>query len=128
MQCPHTTIVVLGSPPRQAVLFAEQPTRRLWHFTLAEPAPPQIWMKQRCAALDRIAILWLSGARMTRKLSLAEAIDCSRLGEFIAQEEARGVGPISEAEFNDAASKVIRTEQSDDQTSGSPRRDGLREK
>lgn len=61
-------------------------------------------------------------------LSLARAIRESRLQEFIVQEEARGVGPISEADFNEAASAVIRTPQSDDQTSGSPRRDGSRGK
>lgn len=57
-------------------------------------------------------------------LSLAEAIRTDRLQEFITQEEARGVGPISEAEFDKTASAVVRTPQSGDQTSGSPRRDG----
>jgi hypothetical protein len=61
-------------------------------------------------------------------LSLREAIESGRLQEFIAQEEARGVGPIIEAEFNETASTVIRTPQSDDQTSSSPRRDGSLEK
>lgn len=61
-------------------------------------------------------------------LSLREAIESGRLQEFIAQEEARGVGPISEAEFNETASTVIKTPQSDDQTSGSLPRDGSREK
>lgn len=61
-------------------------------------------------------------------LTLAEAQKAGRLEEFIAQEEARDVGPISEAEFNDTASAVIKTPQSDDQTSGSPRRDGSRGK
>lgn len=61
-------------------------------------------------------------------LSLTEAIRENRLQEFIAQEEARVVGPIIEAEFNETASTVIRTPQSGDQTSGSPRRDGLRGK
>lgn len=61
-------------------------------------------------------------------LSLTEAIRENRLQEFIAQEEARGVGPISEAEFNATASLVIKTPQSDGQTSRSPRRDGSREK
>lgn len=61
-------------------------------------------------------------------LSLREAVKNGRLQEFIAQEEARGVEPISEAEFNDTASAVIKTPQSDDQTSGSLPRDGLREK
>jgi hypothetical protein len=61
-------------------------------------------------------------------LSLREAIESGRLQEFIAQEEARGVGPISEAAFDNTASVVIKTPQSDDQTSGSPRRDGSRGK
>ena len=61
-------------------------------------------------------------------LSLSQAISDGRLEEFIAQEEARGVGPIREAEFDLTASAVIRTTQSDDQTSGSLPRDGSREK
>ena len=61
-------------------------------------------------------------------LSLREAIGTGRLQDFIAQEEARGIGPIVEADFNVAASAVIKTPQSDDQTSGSLPRDGSREK
>lgn len=61
-------------------------------------------------------------------LSLHEAIETGQLQEFIAQAEANGVGPISEAEFDAAASAVIKTEQSDDQTSRSPRHDGSRGK
>lgn len=61
-------------------------------------------------------------------LSLREALESGRLQEFIAQEETRGVGPISEAEFDATASAVIRTPQPDDQTSGSLRRDGSRGK
>ncbi len=57
-------------------------------------------------------------------ITLSDAIRLDMLDEFIAQEEARGVGPISEAEFDETASAVIRTPQSGDQTSGSPRRDG----
>lgn len=60
-------------------------------------------------------------------LSLRKAAESGRLQEFIAQEEARGVGPISEAEFDKTASAVIKTPQSDDRTSGSLRRDGSRE-
>ena len=52
-------------------------------------------------------------------ISLADAIKADRLKEFIAQEEARGVGPVSEAAFDRLASTIIKTEQSDDQTSGS---------
>lgn len=61
-------------------------------------------------------------------LSLAKALKQGRLGDFIHQQEANGVGPISEAEFDDTASLVIKTPQSDDQTSRSPRRDGSRGK
>lgn len=61
-------------------------------------------------------------------LTLRKAMESGRLQEFIAQEEARGAGPISETEFNEAAALVIKTPQSDNQTSHSPRRDGLREK
>jgi len=61
-------------------------------------------------------------------ISLSEAIRENRLEDFIAQEEARGVGPISEAEFDVTASAVIKTPQSDDQTSGSLPRDGSHEK
>ncbi len=61
-------------------------------------------------------------------LSLSKARKEGKLQEFIAQEEARGVGPISEAEFDATASVVIRTPQSADQTSDSPRRDGSRGK
>jgi len=61
-------------------------------------------------------------------LSLTEAIKTGKVSEFIQQEQGRGVGPISEAEFNDTASLVIKTPQSDDQTSRSPRRDGSRGK
>lgn len=61
-------------------------------------------------------------------LSLMQALNEDRLEEFIAQAESEGVGPVNEAKFNDTASKVIRTPLSDDQTSGSPRRDGSRGK
>ena len=61
-------------------------------------------------------------------LSLSKAQKTGRLQDFIAQEEARGVGPIREAEFDMTASAVIKTPQSDDQTSGSLPRDGLRGK
>lgn len=64
----------------------------------------------------------------SKPLSLSKAMESGRLQEFIVQEEARGVGPISEAEFDEAASTVIRTQQPADQTSGSPRRDGSRGK
>lgn len=61
-------------------------------------------------------------------LSLREALESGRLQEFIVQEEARGIEPISEVEFNETASTVIRTPPQDDQTSGSLPRDGSRGK
>lgn len=61
-------------------------------------------------------------------LSLSKAQKTGQLQEFITQEEARGVGPIGEAEFNETASAVIKTRQSVGQTSGSLHRDGSRGK
>ena len=61
-------------------------------------------------------------------ISLSEALKEKRLDDFIAQQEARGVGPISEVEFDLTASTVIKTPLSDDQTSGSLPRDGSTEK
>ena len=61
-------------------------------------------------------------------LNLSKAKKSGRLEEFIAQEEARGVGPISAAEFDETAAKVIKTPPQDDQTSGSLPRDGSRGK
>jgi hypothetical protein len=57
-------------------------------------------------------------------LSLREAIRANRLEEFIAQEEARGVGPIDRAELDRALVKVIKAPRLEDQTSHSPSRDG----
>jgi hypothetical protein len=61
-------------------------------------------------------------------LSLREAIESGQIQEFIAQEEARGVAPVSEAEFEATASTVIKTPPQSGQTPGSPRRDGSRGK
>ena len=61
-------------------------------------------------------------------ISLTEAIKHGRLRDFIDQEEARGVGPISAAEFDETAATVIKTPPQDDQTSGSLPRDGSRGK
>lgn len=61
-------------------------------------------------------------------ISLAEAQRTGRLQEFIEQENARGMGPISEAEFDETASTLIKTPLLDDQTSGSLHRDGSPEK
>jgi len=61
-------------------------------------------------------------------LTLSRALAEGRLEEFMVQAEAEGIGPISEAEFDESSSQVIRMPQSDDQTSRSPRRDGSRGK
>lgn len=57
-------------------------------------------------------------------LSLAEAQRIGALEEFILQAEKAGVGPIPQADFDAAASKVIKHEPQSDQTSRSSSRDG----
>lgn len=52
-------------------------------------------------------------------ISLADAVREGRLDEFIAQEEARGVGPAKKAELDAALARVIRAPRSEDQTSRS---------
>lgn len=58
-------------------------------------------------------------------LTLSEALKGNKLPEFIAQEEARGTGPIDRAEFDALAAKVIKVRQSEDQTSRSSCGDDL---
>jgi hypothetical protein len=57
-------------------------------------------------------------------LTLSEAVKTGRLQEFIAQEEARGIGSIDRADLDRALAKVIKAPRSEDQTSHSPSRDG----
>jgi hypothetical protein len=57
-------------------------------------------------------------------LTLSEAIKTGQLQEFIAQEEARGVGPVDRAELDRALAKMIKAPRSKDQTSRSPSPDG----
>jgi hypothetical protein len=57
-------------------------------------------------------------------LTLSEAVKSGRLQEFIAQEEARGVGPIDRADLDRALAKMVKAPQSKDQTSRSPLPDG----
>jgi hypothetical protein len=57
-------------------------------------------------------------------LTLLEAVKTGRLQDFIAQEEARGVGSIDRAEFDRLLGKAVKAPQSKDQTSRSPSRDG----
>lgn len=61
-------------------------------------------------------------------LSLRKAINNGRLDDFIDQAEAAGIGPIRAADFDVAVSRIIKTEQSDDQTSHSLPADGLPER
>lgn len=58
------------------------------------------------------------------KISLAEAVSTNRLSDFIAQEEACGIGPIDRAELDALTAALIKAPQSKDQTSRSPLRDG----
>lgn len=53
------------------------------------------------------------------ELSLSRALKENRLEDFIRQSEAAGIGPIDEAAFMLAASKVIKREPQSDQTSRS---------
>jgi len=62
------------------------------------------------------------------KLTLQEALQSNRLSDFIAQVERDNVGPIFEADFDSLAERLVKTPQSDDQTSGSLPNDGSREK
>lgn len=57
-------------------------------------------------------------------ISLAEATVQGRLSEFIAQEEARGVGPAPKVELDAALSRLIKGEKSEDRTSRSASSDG----
>jgi hypothetical protein len=60
-------------------------------------------------------------------LSLAEAQKTGRLQEFIAQEEARGIGPIDRADFDAALAKIVRAPRLENRTSHSASRDGSNE-
>jgi hypothetical protein len=52
-------------------------------------------------------------------LSLSEAIKKGQLDQFVAEQEAAGLGPIDRAEFDGAVSRVIKARQSVDRTSRS---------
>jgi hypothetical protein len=52
-------------------------------------------------------------------LNLKTAIETDRLKEFIAQEEARGIGASDWAEIDRALARAIKAPQSADQTSRS---------
>ena len=57
-------------------------------------------------------------------ITLSEAVKRDRLMDFIAQEEARGIGPASPVELDEALSRLIKGGQSEDQTSRSSSVDG----
>lgn len=53
---------------------------------------------------------------MESMLSLTQAAKENRLPEFIAQEEARGIGPIDKNDFVSSLSSLIKSPRSEDQT------------
>jgi hypothetical protein len=57
-------------------------------------------------------------------ISLAEAVKTGRLDEFIAQEEARGIGSIERAQLDRTLAAMLKAPRSEDQTSRSPLSDG----
>jgi hypothetical protein len=57
-------------------------------------------------------------------MSLSEALAQNRLPDFIAQEEARGIGPINKADYDAAAEALIKAPQSKGRTSRSSSGDG----
>lgn len=61
---------------------------------------------------------------MTQRLSLSHALKIGRLPDFIAQEEARGVGPVDQAKLDRALAKVIKPRRSGGRTLRSASRDG----
>lgn len=56
-------------------------------------------------------------------LSLTSAIKEGRLSDFIAQEEARGIGSIERAELDRTLAAMLKAPRSKDQTSRSPLHD-----
>jgi hypothetical protein len=58
-------------------------------------------------------------------IDLEDAMKSGRLQEFIAQEEARGIGPANSRELDEALSRLMKSEKSEDQTSRSVSSDGL---
>jgi len=58
------------------------------------------------------------------RLTLKKAIQLNRLGDFISQAEADGIGPGSEPDTYALLREASKPLQSEDQTSRSPSRDG----
>ena len=61
---------------------------------------------------------------MTDTLSLKDALKNNRLKEFIAHAEAAGVAAANASLFTSAIKKIVKSPKQQDQTSGSPLRDG----
>lgn len=59
-----------------------------------------------------------------KPLSLREVFATDHLEDFIAQEEARGVGPVDRDELDVAVRRIVRGSQPDDRTSRSASRGG----
>lgn len=57
-------------------------------------------------------------------LSLADAIRTNRLSAFIAQEEARGIGPADPRALDALVAEAAKERQSEDRASRSPSGDG----
>jgi hypothetical protein len=55
----------------------------------------------------------------SKMLSLSEAIKKGQLDQFVAQQEAAGLGPIDRAEFDGAVAKTIKVRRLEDRTSRS---------
>lgn len=57
-------------------------------------------------------------------LTLSDAQKTGKLQDFVAEQEAAGIGPIDLAEFDALAAKTIKAPQLEDQTSRSASGDG----
>lgn len=60
-------------------------------------------------------------------ITLRDALSEGKLDAFIAQEEARGIGPIDRADFEAAFGKVVKAPRSGNRTSHSAPHDGSNE-
>ncbi len=61
-------------------------------------------------------------------ISLSTALRDEKLAQFIAQEEARGIGPADQLAIDALVAEAAKERQSEDQASHSPSRDGSTEK
>lgn len=62
---------------------------------------------------------------MMDQIALSQALAGGDLANFIAQEEARGIGPIDRSEFDLATAALIKAPRSADQTLPLPSSGGL---